>query len=332
MKSPTNIVIFHPAAIGDAMLATPVAAILKRNFSNAHISYWTHESLKILIKDMCPPVDGFVDYKRGQNIFKLSGQLKSLNADLFVDLSNSSKGKLMSLMSGTKAVHYKKRKDGVKPIRHAADNFVDTIRTIANDIPKELFPTVFPSEQLLTDARKIYLPEEAFGSKPLIAIVPGVGKLRPNRAWTMDGVGSLVDLILEKGSHLPILIGGPDETELGAAIETSRQGQVANLCGKLNLANTAAILKQCQVVVSGDTGPAHISVAVGVPVIGLYGPTAYERSGPYGCEKLVIDKQADCRCQYEKQCRFTEPGTAGECMSRITTGDIIEKLNLVLNF
>lgn len=330
MNSPKNIVIFHPAAIGDAMLATPVAAILKRNFQNAHISYWTHESLKILIKDMCPPVDGFVDYKRGQNIFKLSGQLKSLNADLFVDLSNSPKGKLMSLMSGTKAVHYKKRKDGVKPIQHAADNFVDTIRQVVNDIPKELFPTVFPSEQLLLDSRKIYIPEETFEAKPLIAIVPGVGKLRPNRAWTIDGVGNLVDLILERGTHLPILIGGPDETELGTIIETSRQGKVANLCGKLNLAHTAALLKQCQVVVSGDTGPAHISVAVGTPVIGLYGPTAYERSGPYGCANLVIDKQSECRCQYEKQCRFTDPGSAGECMSRITTGDIIEKLNSVL--
>lgn len=330
MNSPKNIVIFHPAAIGDAMLATPVAAILKRNFQNAHISYWTHESLKILIKDMCPPVDEFVDYKRGQNIFKLSGQLKSLNADLFVDLSNSSKGKLMSLMSGTKAVHYKKRKDGLIPIQHAADNFVDTIRSVANDIPKELFPTVFPSEQLLEDARKIYLPEEAFGKKPLIAVVPGVGKLRPNRAWTPDGVENLLDLILDRGTHLPILIGGPDETELGAQIETPRQGKVANLCGKLNLANTAAILKQCQAVVSGDTGPAHISVAVGTPVIGLYGPTSYERSGPYGCDYLVIDKRRDCRCQYEKQCRFTGPGSAGECMSLITTGDITKKLDLIL--
>jgi ADP-heptose:LPS heptosyltransferase len=332
MKSPTNIVIFHPAAIGDAMLATPVAAILKRNFVNAHISYWTHESLKILIKDMCPPVDGFVDYKRGQNIFKLSGQLKSLNADLFVDLSNSPKGKLMSLLGATKAVHYQKRKDGVKPIRHAADNFVDTIRALVSDIPGELFPTLFPSEKLISDARKKYLPEQTFGSKPIIAIVPGVGKLRPNRAWTLEGIGSLVDVILSRGSCLPVLIGGAEETELGAALETSRQGQIANLCGRLDLAQTAAILKQCQVVVTGDTGPAHIAVAVGVPVIGLYGPTAFERSGPYGYESLVIDKQSDCRCKYEKQCRFTEPGTAGECMSKITTGDIIERLRSVLNF
>jgi ADP-heptose:LPS heptosyltransferase len=331
MNSPNHIVIFHPAAIGDAMLATPVAAILKRNFQSAHISYWTHGSLKIVIKDMCPPVDDFVDYKRGQNIFNLSAQLKSLKADLFIDLSNSMKGKLMPLLSGTRALHYKKRPDGVKPIRHAADNFVDTIRTIANDIPDQLFPTVFPSDEVVAGARKEHLPEQTFGNKPLIAFVPGVGKVRPNRAWTMDGFCDLIDKVLERDLHLPILLGGPDEAELGTQIENGRQGKVVNLCGKLNLAHTAAILKECAVVVSGDTGPAHISVAVGTPVVGLYGPTAFERSGPYGCSALVIDKQSDCRCQYEKQCRFTQPGTAGECMTRITTGDIIEKLNSVLS-
>lgn len=39
------------------------------------------------------------------------------------------------------------------------------------------------------------------------------------------------------------------------------------------LDETAAVLKCCDVVISGDTGPAHIAVAVGTPVIGLYGPT-----------------------------------------------------------
>lgn len=328
MNSPNHIVVFHPAAIGDSMLATPVAMILKRNFQNAHISYWAHGSLRTVIKDMCPAVDDFVDYKRGQNIFNLSTQLKNLKADLFVDLSNALKGRIMPLFSGTKAVHYKKRPDGIKPIWHAADNFVDTIRGITTDIPSDLFPTVFPDENLLVEVKRKYIQTNSKDrEKPLIAIVPGVGKIRPNRSWTPDGFGDLIDVLLDRNSHLPVLIGGPDETDLGTHLELPRRDKLINLCGKLNLAETAALLKQCQVVVSGDTGPAHISVAVGTPVIGLYGPTAFERSGPYGCTRLAINKQESCRCQYEKQCRFTAPGSAGECMSRITTCDIIEKLD-----
>lgn len=329
MNTPKHIVVFHPAAIGDAMLATPVASILKRNFQSVHISYWTHSSLKVIIKDMCPSVDDFVDYKRGQNIFSLSSQLKALKADLFVDLSNSSKGKMMPFFSGTRALHYKKRPDGVKPIQHAADNFVDTIRSTVTDIPNQLFPTVFPQATLIDSIKQQYL-KDINESSVVFGIVPGVGAIRPNRAWTLNGIEELIAELNRASSNYLVLVGGPDEKELGDQIESRFAGQLLNLCGKLDLAQTAAVLKQCRVVVSGDTGPAHIAVAVGTPVIGLYGPTAVERSGPYGNLAYTIDKQTNCRCQYEKQCRFSQAGTAGDCMSQITTGDVMEKISLVL--
>lgn len=328
MKALEHIVIFHPAAIGDAMLATPVAAILKRNFRSARITYWSHGSLKAVIKDMCPAVDDFVDYRRGQNIFALSGQLKSLGSDLFVDLSNSAKGKLMPFFSGTRAMHYKKRPDRVKPIQHATDNFVATIATLTGQVPEKLFPTVFPPADLIAQVRNEYF-RDIDQTKQLIAIVPGVGKIRPNRAWTVEGINGLLQTVLDRGSYIPLLVGGPDESEVGDRLAGRWSGRVLNLCGKLNLAETAAILKECRVVVSGDTGPAHIAVAVGTPVVGLYGPTAVERSGPFGNNHLAIDKQEDCRCQYEKECRFTSPGTAGECMGRITVGDVIEKVDSI---
>lgn len=330
MKTLNHIVVFHPAAIGDAMLATPVAAILKRNFQSAHISYWTHSSLKVIIKDMCPSVDAFVDYQRGQNIFSLSSQLKALKADLFIDLSNSSKGKMMPFFSGTGALHYKKRPDGVKPIRHAADNFVDTIRSMVTDIPDQLFPTVFPQSNLIDLVKQEFL-KDINSSRSIIGIVPGVGKIRPNRSWTPDGYEAVIENLIASNSNFPVLIGGPDEADLGAQIERQLSGKVLNLCGKLDLAQTAALLKQCRLVVSGDTGPAHIAVAVGTPVVGLYGPTAVERSGPYGNLAYAIDKQTNCRCQYEKQCRFSPEGTAGDCMRQITTGDVMDKISLILS-
>ncbi|MDZ4835805.1 MAG: glycosyltransferase family 9 protein [Candidatus Melainabacteria bacterium] len=330
MKNLNHIVVFHPAAIGDAMLATPVAAILKRNFPDAHISYWTHGSLKIIINDMCPSVDDFVDYKRGQNIFSLSSQLKALKADLFIDLSNSTKGKLIPFFCGTRALHYKKRADGVKPVRHAADNFVDTIRSLVTDIPEQLFPTVFPQTDLLEVSKQQFF-QGLNESRTIVGIVPGVGKIRPNRAWTVDGVVELIERLNSNDSNFPVLLGGSDERDLGAEIEKRTQGKVVNLCGKLDLAQTAAVLKQCRLVISGDTGPAHIAVAVGTPVIGLYGPTAVERSGPYGNLDLAIDRQSNCRCQYEKQCRFSPEGTAGDCMRQITTGDVMDKIELVMN-
>jgi ADP-heptose:LPS heptosyltransferase len=135
-----------------------------------------------------------------------------------------------------------------------------------------LFPTLYPdaiAEKLVPQLVAAHnLP---YG--PLIGLVPGVGHLRPHRGWIFDGWVYLARYILDEYKHIPVLIGGPEDFELAQRINMEAGSRCINLCGQLQLDETAAILKCCDVVVSGDTGPAHIAVAVGTPVIGLYGPT-----------------------------------------------------------
>lgn len=338
MKGLLHIVILHPAAIGDAILATPVAVVLKRNFPDARITYWSHESLKPLL-DMCPSIDAFVSYKRGQNIVALAAQLRALKPDLFVNLSNVSKIGFMSLFTAIKTVHYKKRPDGLEPIRHAADNFLDTIRPLASDIPERLFPTLIVNESVRLEFASSFkealsaqgLADRPWRSQPLMALVPGVGKLRPNRSWSIDGWLSLAKYLVEKNEYLPVLIGGSDEVDIGEEIASKCRGKILNLCGKLSLLQTAVVLRECALVVSADTGPAHIAVAVGTPVVGLYGPTAPARSGPYGFGYLVVDRYSECSCRYKKHCRFAQDGSAsGRCMNAITIDDVLKKIESAL--
>src|SRR5262249_49621463 len=151
------------------------------------------------------------------------------------------------------------------------------------------------------------------------------------RAWSMDGWLNLVEHLTEKDTHLPVLVGGSDEVEIGDKIASRFQGKVLNLCGKLSLLQTAVVLRQCSLVVSADTGPAHISVAVGTPVVGLYGPTAPARSGPYNCDRLIVDRYNDCSCRYKKHCRLADASSvssleSGKCMNAITLDDVLEKI------
>ncbi|HMP54742.1 MAG TPA: hypothetical protein PKD05_24545, partial [Candidatus Melainabacteria bacterium] len=64
MKAPERVVIFHPAAIGDSMLATPVARTLRKNFPDTKITYWSHGSLEKILLDFCPAVDNFENYQK----------------------------------------------------------------------------------------------------------------------------------------------------------------------------------------------------------------------------------------------------------------------------
>jgi ADP-heptose:LPS heptosyltransferase len=325
MQSFGNIVVFHPAAIGDAMLASPVATTLKLNFPGAKLTYWTHAGLRPILLGLCPAIDEVVDYVRDANLFQQAKTFESLRPDLFVDLAASTKSHAMTWLSRVKVLRYDKN-----PAQHAVDNFLNTIRPVCNEFPDPLFPTIFP-EALVEHVLEPFFEPGQHRSVPYIGIVPGVGKLRPHRAWLHDCWLYLLEHILGWGTHLPVLIGGSDESEMCAQLNESVGGRALNTAGKLSLPEAAAVLKQCEVVVSGDTGPAHLAVAVGTKVVGLYGATYASRSGPFGCEDLVLDQSAACQCHGNKSCQFTQPGSPGDCMRRIMLVEVIEKLKYALH-
>ncbi|MGH9549389.1 MAG: glycosyltransferase family 9 protein, partial [Terriglobales bacterium] len=253
-----------------------------------------------------------------------------LRPDLFIDLADNTKSHAMTMFTRAKVFRYKKLPSDTRPIRHATANFLDTIAPICKEYPEPLFPTIFP-EAIADHVLEPLWQEGELPPMPLIGIVPGVGKLRPHRAWLQDGWTYLLEHILTWQSHLPVLIGGPDEEELCTELSNNVGGHCLNTAGKLSLVETAAVLKRCRIVVSGDTGPAHVAIAAGTPVVGLYGPTYPQRSGPYGCMDLVLDQSEACRCHELKSCRFVNPQSPGECMSRIMLFEITEKLKQVLH-
>ena len=68
--------------------------------------------------------------------------------------------------------------------------------------------------------------------------------------------------------------------------------RVADLSGQTTLRELAAVLAACDLVVSGDTGPMHLAVAVGTPVVALFGATDPRRHGPYGSRNVVLSDAA----------------------------------------
>jgi ADP-heptose:LPS heptosyltransferase len=322
-----NIVIFHPAAIGDAMLATPVAKALKLNYDGSKISYWSHPALKEVL-GCNPDIDQFLEFRKGTSLLELTGILRKLKPDLLIDLSNSSRGLWLSLTGGAKSLRYRKRPSAERPIVHAVDNFLATIAPVCARTPEAFFPTIFPNQSVWESLAGIW-KESSTSERTFIGIVPGVGKLRPHRAWPLERWLSLIDEIGAGGKYHPVLIGGSDEMELCDQIAEPLGDRCTNLAGKLSLVETAACLKRCTMVISGDTGPAHLAVAVGTKVIGLYGPTFAARSGPYGCSSLTIDRSQQCRCADAKSCIVVPAGQASQCMSAITLNEVEEKMDAV---
>lgn len=156
------------------------------------------------------------------------------------------------------------------------------------------------------------------------------------RNWSAQRYAQLADYAIAEQGMQVILSGGPSELELNMADEITRtmQHQALNLVGKDTLEQLPGLLSKAAVVVSPDSGPAHIANALGVPVIGLYACTWSKRSGPYNSLEFCVDKfEAAARQFLNKSADSLRWGTKIEkpgVMDLILLDDVKQQLDKVL--
>jgi len=138
------------------------------------------------------------------------------------------------------------------------------------------------------DAR--FAREQLPGNAPVVAISPGASN--PLRNWRPARYAAIADIAARDHGTRVILLGGPSghEAELGTAIEENvRHAMPDNWIGRLSLKGTLAFMQRCRVLVSPDSGPAHMAALVGLPVIGLYAVMNLHRTGPYHSIAHCVD-------------------------------------------
>jgi ADP-heptose:LPS heptosyltransferase len=173
-----------------------------------------------------------------------------------------------------------------------------------------------------------------------IAIVPGVGAKRSNRAWPEAACLNLIQALLERHADVDIvLIGGLDEVPLAERLTLAVQqsacqhsSRLFNAVGKYTILETASILSLCHVVIGGDTGPIHLAAAVGVPVVSLYGPTSIHRTAPVGnnsVKNLTPPEQLDCWPCEQATCPY--PNNDTRYLACMTTLDVQQVIQAVVD-
>jgi heptosyltransferase-1 len=110
---------------------------------------------------------------------------------------------------------------------------------------------------------------EGPGAAGRVILVPGAGK--PEKQWPVERYRELASRLGARA----LAVWGPSERELAAAIG-------CELAPPTTLRELAALMRDADMVIGGDTGPIHLAAALGTRVIGLYGPTNPARNGPYG--------------------------------------------------
>jgi len=103
----------------------------------------------------------------------------------------------------------------------------------------------------------------------------------PLKNWSPQRWGKLAEEVRRSWGLTPLVPGGPGEDALVAAVVEASRGSAHGLAGRLSVGALAALYRRASIVIGIDSGPIHLAVMVGAPVVGLYGPLDPLKWGPW---------------------------------------------------
>ncbi len=150
-------------------------------------------------------------------------------------------------------------------------------------------------------------------------VVLNIGATKPANKWTVEGFASLAGAIKQKFDLPCVLTGGKEDQAMAEQIIFASEQEVNNLVGLTSLKQLTSVLSAAEIVVTCDTGPMHLAVALDRPVVALFGPSDHRRTGPF--RGKVIRKQISCAPCNRKTCK--DP----MCMTAIHCNEVMQLLS-----
>lgn len=145
------------------------------------------------------------------------------------------------------------------------------------------------------------------------------GAAWPNKRWPADRLGAVARAILDRHGLSSVVLWGPGE-QAAAEAAAEASGGAARPAPPTGLRDLIALGRGARLMVSGDTGPLHITSALGVPAVALFGPTDPARNGPWDPNDVVISKYPECACHYVRSCRRSP---ADWCLGGISVEQVV---------
>lgn len=339
LRAARRVAIVMLSAIGDAVHVLPIINALKAHNSQLDITWVIQPVAHLLVKNH-PAVDRFVLFQRRSGLRMVSElwttvrQLRQTPFDLVIGLQVYLKAGI--LLAGTRAdvklgFDRKRARDlqwlfsshRIPPHvpQHVQDQYFEFLKYL--DVPCgepewKLGPT--PEERV---AQKEFF--DPLG-RPVCAVVVGTSKRE--KEWSIEKYARLLEVLETDFNFQTVLVGGPSRAEQQRAAEVIAQtrAEPKNEMGN-DLRRLMYLLHGSALVVSPDTGPLHITRALDVPVVGLYGYTNPRRAGPYRkYTDLVVDGYATSPGEaYPISAEYRPDG-----MKRITLEMVVEKVALAV--
>jgi lipopolysaccharide heptosyltransferase I len=331
--------LIKPSALGDIIHALPLLTALRRRFPESHIAWVVNRSYEPLLQGH-PDLSATLPFDRAamrggliraaQTLYGFAQLLRSQKFDLIVDLQGLLRSGLMTLATrAPRRVGLSSAREGATRcytdlientslgIGHAVDRYWRVAEAFGvGDMPKTFrVPLREPERQW---AREI------LAALPRPWLMLGVGARWITKRWLPNHFAALARRALQRFGGSVILVGSRDEDEAASKTKEQLTGPIRDLTGQTTLPQLAALLANADVMIANDTGPLHLAVALGRPVVAPYTCTSVSTTGPYGQLNRAVESHVWCHGSCIKKCPRLE------CMEELTPERLWPALEEVL--
>lgn len=280
----TELLIIKPSSLGDIVHGLQVATALKAQVKHLRISWVVREIFAPIVR-ACEAVDQVYVFERNagaKGFMRLTNQLRKTNFDYVFDMQGLLRTGLMtSRVRATKKVgrsdarefsgmfyHERVPLPEKGKQSHALDILLQFCRVL--DAKPELHGTLKFRE---VDSLHLSFAESRGGGKPIVMFVDS---RRAEKTW--NGFKQLTELILRESKTRKVVWAGSSYVHDKGAYPAD---QFFNVTGNTSLVSLPALVKRADWVIANDSGPMHLAAALGVRVLGIFGPTDPQLFGPY---------------------------------------------------
>jgi ADP-heptose:LPS heptosyltransferase len=337
-RAPKRILVLRLERIGDLLMTLPALADLRALAPSAEIDLvvgsWNADLARAI--DPVTRVDCLdaawlardLEGRGVLSLFAAARQWRGTHYDLAINFEPDIRGNLMLASSGAGwTAGY--RSGGGGPLLDVALDFDTHAHTSDNArrLVAEIFESPVPAEQPPT----LVVPSEAHenasrllidAGQPLIGVHVSGG--RAIKQWPVERFADVAQHLIQHSGATIVLSGAAGDR---AIVETAKlalpSNKVIDVAGHVDLLTLAGLIERLDLLVTGDTGPMHLAVAVGTPVVAVFGPSDPARYAPRGPLDRVV--RVDLPCSPCNRIRLPPARCIGhtpDCLEFVTANDV----------
>jgi heptosyltransferase-2 len=339
-----RVVVRIPNWVGDAVIAVPALRELRRVLPSAHITLVSRPGAADIFID-ADFVDEILVYDRAGlgSTWRQVREWRRRKFDLALLFQNAFEAALIAFLSGASLrIGYDTDRRGLllthslplpawKDERHESFYYLNIVaeleRLLAGQVLAEATVPRFDlhvSEDRKRKALQLLREHGARMDAPLMVLCPGSINSRAKR-WPAERYAELADRLAESGADVA-LIGSPGELDVSNEVCEHARRPPMVLTGKTTVAEATAIISIADVLITNDTGPAHIGAALKTPTIVIFGPTNPLTTYPFSDSAEIIRHPPDCAPCMLRDCPIDH-----RCMTAVTPAEVFQRSSALMS-